>query len=202
MAFSSGGRAAVSELAAWGAAGALCVFAFLYYGEIRTFVLAGLGFPDDGGFVVSERSSGRQSAARRSAPDATEAQRSSSLAGAVELKAARNGHFYASADINGRSIDVMVDTGASVVALTYEDAERAGIFVRARDFTHRVSTANGQARVAPVTLDSVSIGGVRVRNVPAVVSERGRLETTLLGMAFLGRLARVEMRSGKLLLEE
>ena len=82
----------------------------------------------------------------------------------------------------------MVDTGASLVALTYEDASRAGIYVRDRDFTQLVRTANGIARVAPVTLDRVSIGDITVRNVPASVSERGMLGTTLLGMSFLKRL--------------
>ena len=82
----------------------------------------------------------------------------------------------------------MVDTGASQVALTFEDASRAGIYVRDRDFTQQVRTANGVARVAPVTLDRVSIGDITVRDVPASVSERGMLGTTLLGMSFLKRL--------------
>lgn len=119
----------------------------------------------------------------------------------VELKAGRNGHFFTAADLNGRSIDVMVDTGASMVALTAEDAERAGIFVRDQDFTQRASTANGTARYAPVVIDRISIGDVSVRNVQAAVMERGKLTTTLLGMSFLGKLDRAELRSGKLILE-
>ena len=79
----------------------------------------------------------------------------------------------------------MVDTGATMVALTYEDAERAGIRLKPSDFTRGVSTANGVTRVAPVTLERVSIGDITVRNVAASVSERGRLQTTLLGMSFL-----------------
>ena len=103
----------------------------------------------------------------------------------VALRAGPHGHFHANAEINGRRIEVMVDTGASLVALTFEDASRAGIYVRDSDFTQRVRTANGIARVAPVTLDRVSIGDITVRNVPASVSERGKLGTTLLGMSFL-----------------
>jgi aspartyl protease family protein len=106
------------------------------------------------------------------------------------------------AEINGRSIDVMVDTGATLVALTYEDAERAGIYTKSSDFTHRVSTANGSARVAPVSLERISIGDITVRNVQGVVSERGKLKVTLLGMSFLGRLDRVDMRSGVLVLQD
>jgi aspartyl protease family protein len=99
-------------------------------------------------------------------------------------------------------VDVLVDSGASMVALTYDDAGRAGVYVRDSDFTQRVRTANGLARVAPVTLDRVSIGDVTVRNVPATVSEPGSLGTTLLGMSFLSRLQRVDMRAGILVLQE
>lgn len=125
-----------------------------------------------------------------------------SPSGVVNLPVGRYGHFEAQAEINGRDIDVMVDTGATLVALTYDDAERAGIYVRASDFTHRAQTANGIARVAPVTISRIRIGDITVRNVPAVVSERGASERTLLGMSFLGRLSRVEMRGSTLVLEE
>ncbi len=119
--------------------------------------------------------------------------------GIVELRAGNYGHFEANAQLNGRTVQVMVDTGASLVALTYEDAERAGIFVRNSDFTHRSQTANGIARFAPVMLDRVSIGDITVRNVQAAVSERGKLQTSLLGMSFLGKLTRTEMRKGGVL---
>ena len=124
---------------------------------------------------------------------------SASASGIVELRAGSYGHFEANAQLNGRTIQVMVDTGASLVALTYEDAERAGIFVRNSDFTHRSQTANGIAKFAPVMLDRVSIGDITVRNVQAAVSERGKLQTSLLGMSFLGKLSRTEMRKGGVL---
>lgn len=125
-----------------------------------------------------------------------------SQSGTVTLPAGQYGHFETEAEINGRDVDVMVDTGASLVALTYDDAERAGIDVRTSDFTHRAQTANGIARVAPVTISRIRIGDITVRNVPAVVSERGASQRTLLGMSFLGRLSRVEMRGSTLVLEE
>jgi aspartyl protease family protein len=56
--------------------------------------------------------------------------------------------------------------------------------------------------VAPVTISRISIGDITVRNVAAVVSERGKSERSLLGMSFLGRLSRVEMRGGTLVLQE
>ena len=120
----------------------------------------------------------------------------------VELSAPRNGHFFADAEINGRSVNVMVDTGASMVALTYEDARRAGLTPRDSDFTHRANTANGVAKVAPIVIDRLSIGNVEVRNVQAAVMEEGKLDTTLLGMTFLGKLSKFQMQSGKLVLEE
>jgi aspartyl protease family protein len=88
------------------------------------------------------------------------------------------------------------------VALTAEDAEAAGIFVTDKDFTHRIQTANGTARVAPVTLDRVSIGDITVREVRGVVSEAGAMTVSLLGMTFLNELDRVDMRSGKLILQD
>lgn len=120
----------------------------------------------------------------------------------VELKAGAHGHFYSRVHVNGRAVEAMVDTGASIVALTFEDAENAGIHVRDPDFTHRVSTANGVARVALVTLDSVAIEDITIRNVRAAVAERGKLGKTLLGMSFLGQLSRTEMSRGTLVLEE
>jgi aspartyl protease family protein len=120
----------------------------------------------------------------------------------VQLKAGSNGHFFSRIHVNGRAVDAMVDTGASVVALTFEDAASAGVHVRDPDFSHRVTTANGVARVAIVTLDSVAIEDITVRHVRAAVAEPGKLTKTLLGMSFLGQLRRTEMSRGVLVLEE
>lgn len=133
---------------------------------------------------------------------AEDADSSSTAAGDVTLRATDYGHFETTAEINGRDVDVMVDTGATMVALTYEDAERAGIYLKPSDFTHSVSTANGIAKVAPINIGTISIGGITVRNVRGAVSERGNLHRTLLGMTFLGRLSRVEMRRNDLVLHE
>lgn len=126
----------------------------------------------------------------------------STPSGVVELIADRRGHFMTPAQINGRTVDVLVDTGATNVALTWEDAEAAGIYVRPSDFTHRAQTANGVSRIAPVMIDSISIGSITVRNVQGAVAERGKLHETLLGMTFLNRLSKAQMSRGRLLLEE
>ena len=127
---------------------------------------------------------------------------SSNSGGDVELTANSGGHFETAAEVNGNEIDVMVDTGATLVALTYEDAERAGLYLKSSDFTQGVRTANGTAKVAPVTLASITIGDITVRNVKGAVAEQGKLHKTLLGMSFLGRLSRVEMRANSLVLHE
>jgi aspartyl protease family protein len=122
--------------------------------------------------------------------------------GTITLPAGHNGHFLTEADINGSTIRVMVDTGASRVALSYNDASHAGIFVRPSDYTYIARTANGTTRVAPVIISEIRIGDITLRNVKGVVSQRGDSDVTLLGMSFLGRLSRVEMHGDSLLLEE
>lgn len=120
----------------------------------------------------------------------------------VELSASENGHYFTPAEINGRTIDVLIDTGATSVTLPYEDAERAGIYLGFSDFTREGHTANGVARYAPIRLSEVSIGNIRVRDVEALVAERGKLHITLLGMSFLSRLSRADIRDGRLILHE
>jgi aspartyl protease family protein len=116
------------------------------------------------------------------------------------LRADRLGHFAANAVINGRSTEMLVDTGASVVALTPATARRLGIHPAAGDYSLRMSTANGEASAAPVTLDEIRIGDVTVREVPAVVFAGDGLGVDLLGMTFLKRLTRFEIGGGQLVL--
>jgi aspartyl protease family protein len=193
MAIPVGAKRAVSQAAAWIVAGGCAAVSTIYFAEIKDIARALLGLPRP---ATLSQSVGEPAAAR------TEPIVRRFYSRTVELKAGQNGHYHADAEINGRRVQVMVDTGASNVALTFEDASRAGIYMRDSDFTQVVRTANGMARVAPVTLDRVSIGEITVRNVPASVSERGMLSTTLLGMSFLKRLDRVDMRGGTLILQE
>jgi len=103
------------------------------------------------------------------------------------LKAA-DGHFWAEAEIDGRAVRVMVDTGASVVVLTPADAARLGFRLEAADFSGTVLTASGPVRAAPVELEAVAVAGARVTAVEALVVEAG-LPHSLLGMSYLGRLS-------------
>jgi aspartyl protease family protein len=119
----------------------------------------------------------------------------------VEIRAADNGHFYLDAEIQGRDVAVLVDTGASIVVLRESDARRAGIRVTRSDYTQAVSTANGMTRAAPVTLRSVAIGRVEIRDVRAVVMPDELLDVSLLGASFLNRLERFEVSGDTLVLE-
>ena len=112
------------------------------------------------------------------------------------------GHFVVEGAVNGRHIGFMIDTGASRIALTARDASRLGYHPGPRDYIGQVQTANGVARVAPIKLDMVEIGGIMIRNVDALVTPDGALSENLLGLSFLSRLRRFEYREGRLVLEE
>jgi aspartyl protease family protein len=124
-----------------------------------------------------------------------------SLYAMTELKAGNGGHFVTTADINNRSIEVLVDTGASAVALSYEDAERLGLRPGSLKYDVDVSTANGIGKAARVTLREVEIDSIRVSNVDGLVLPRGALRGTLLGMSFLGRLRSFSVENGRLILK-
>lgn len=118
---------------------------------------------------------------------------------AASIAKSADGHFWAEADVDGRRVRFLVDTGASAVALTVEDARRLGLDPSTLDYEYGVQTASGQARAARVSLDSISIAGARVDDVEAFVIENG-LETSLLGMTYLGRLSRFEATRTALIL--
>lgn len=103
----------------------------------------------------------------------------------ARIKGDRTGHFVTNFTINGRSVQGVVDTGATAIAINRSTAKRIGLSVSQSDFTHRVSTANGDTFAAPVIIGKVEIGRVQVRNVQAVVLEDSALSMTLIGMTFL-----------------
>ena len=118
----------------------------------------------------------------------------------VTLKANALGHFNVAADINGMPVEMMADTGATYVALTYKTALSLGLQPSDLPFTKETDTANGATAVAPVVLDEVRIGDIVVRRVEAVVTAPGRLRQNLLGMSFINRLSRFEMSGRRLTL--
>jgi aspartyl protease family protein len=116
----------------------------------------------------------------------------------VILHKLMNGHFEADVQINGQTISMLVDTGASMVALSRYDAERVGIIPENLTYSMSVMTANGRARAAPVTLSEVAIGPIVRNNVNASVAEDGKLDQSLLGMSFLSTLGSLQMQTDEL----
>jgi aspartyl protease family protein len=119
----------------------------------------------------------------------------------VEIRAESDGHFYVDAIINFRPVRLMVDTGATVVALRQSDAASAGIRVRASDFQYPVQTANGVTKAAEAVLDLVSVTDIEIERVRALILPDDQLSVSLLGGSFLGKLARFEVQNGTLIFE-
>ena len=132
-----------------------------------------------------------QSAAGQTADVATADGADSASGSAAQVLKAADGHYWAEANVNGHEVRFLVDTGATAVSLTTEDARRLGLDPESLNYTAKVITASGPARAARVKLDSVSVAGAQVRDVDALVIETG-LHTSLLGMTYLGRLSQFE----------
>ncbi|PVE25669.1 TIGR02281 family clan AA aspartic protease [Microvirga sp. KLBC 81] len=121
---------------------------------------------------------------------------------AFRVPADSSGHFFVEPLLDGERVRMLVDTGASLVALSHEDAERMSLSVSTRDFTRQVATANGVVEAAPVQIAEIQLAGITVRNVEALVLPPGRLKTSLLGMTFLKRLSAFEIFEGQLVLRQ
>ena len=119
--------------------------------------------------------------------------------GVIEVDRDQSGHFSLTAMVNGAPVAFLVDTGASNVVLSLRDAERAGINVDDLTFTGRAQTANGTVRTAPVKIDTLSLGGIQDDRVRAYVTD-GDLFGSLLGMDYLRRYDRIEIKQDKLIL--
>ena len=118
----------------------------------------------------------------------------------VRLAADARGHFVADFKLNGRSVEALVDTGATTVAINRSTARRIGISLDRDDFKYEVRTANGIIRAAGIVIERVRIGRISVENVPAAVLEDAALDGTLVGMSFLNRLSKFHVENGALLL--
>jgi len=124
------------------------------------------------------------------------------VAASAEIQADSRGHFLTRVRIGHTDVDVIIDTGASFVVLSYEDAEQAGLKPQMLSFDVPVLTANGPVGAARVMLDRVEVGNVRVRDVAGVVLPKGAFRGTLLGMSFLARLRSFAVEDGTLILKD
>ncbi|MET0272394.1 MAG: TIGR02281 family clan AA aspartic protease [Phenylobacterium sp.] len=118
----------------------------------------------------------------------------------AQIAKASDGHFWAEGEVNGSPVRFLVDTGATAVALTPGDAERLGFRLAELKYGYTVVTAGGTTRAAAVKLHTVSVAGAEVGDVDALVIEKG-LDTSLLGMSYLGRLSRFEATRQALFLQ-
>jgi len=116
----------------------------------------------------------------------------------VQVARTRDGDFTVQADLNGASVSMLVDTGASSVVLTQEAAKAANLPLDLLKYDVPIETASGRTRAAAVVLDRIAVGSIVERRVPALVSAPGELRTSLLGMTFLNRLASFEVSGGRL----
>lgn len=123
--------------------------------------------------------------------------------GEIAVNIGRSGtHFETSGTVNGTAQDFIVDTGASAVVLTTDNARKAGYDVRTLDYSIPVTTANGTAMAARIPGVEISIGGITRNDVTTLVAPGSQLATNLLGMSFLGTLTSFEVRRDRLILRD
>jgi len=118
----------------------------------------------------------------------------------VEIARGQGGNFQVTTQVNGARTSMILDTGASSVVLTYDAAKAAGLPLEVLSYSVPVDTANGRTRAAPVTLQTIAIGGIVERDVSALIAQPGQLRQSLLGMSFLNRLEGWEVRGDRLVL--
>jgi len=114
-------------------------------------------------------------------------------------KSKSDGQYWTDARVNSGHVRFLIDTGASAVALTLDDARKSGIRTHDLEFNVPVSTAGGTNMAAFVNLKSISVGAITIRNIDALIIPEG-LDTSLLGMTYLGELQKVEATPNALLL--
>ncbi len=119
--------------------------------------------------------------------------------GKIRVPMAPDGHHYLTLEVNGAPVRFVVDTGASDIVLTRDDARRAGLDPERLRYTGIARTANGRVATAPVRLREIRLGDLVLRDVPASVNA-GEMEGSLLGMSYLRRFSDISLRRGELVL--
>lgn len=118
----------------------------------------------------------------------------------VRLIADRGGHYHADMSVDGRIMRMLVDTGASLVALRESDARAAGLRSDPAGRTYRLSTANGVVEAKGVRIREMRLGSIIVRDVEAIIMTDEQLGSNLLGMSFLKQLRGFEVSGKELVL--
>jgi len=169
------GRAggAIRDLLSWAALGIVLVAVYSYRDELGriAFRIAGELSPPGAAVSVEQGQAGEH---------------------AVRIRRRSDGHFVARVAVDGASVSMLVDTGASTVVLRQSDARLLGVDTRHLRYSVPVQTANGLAYAAHARLKEVSIGSISMNNIDALVAQPGALKESLLGMSFLSRLRSYE----------
>ncbi len=155
----------------------------------------------DGTFSRTSRGfESRDIGARANAPYASSVAPASGMASGqgMTLDRAPDGHFYADAQVNGVTVHFLIDTGASGVALSADDARRVGLPFYSSEFTAVGRGASGEVRGKILTLDRVSLGGKSVQNVSGAILEGS--EMSLLGQSFLGQMGSIQISGDKMVI--
>ena len=119
--------------------------------------------------------------------------------GRLVIERGRDGHFHMTARINGAPVDLMIDTGATDLVLTRDDARRAGIDPDRLAYLGIAETANGRVRTAYVRLDEIVAGPFRDEGVSAAVND-GDMPHSLMGMRYLSRFGEIAIRGDRMIL--
>ena len=166
------------------------------FGAFASLLTSGLSSPSSSGRASAEELSNGDSASD------TQAYSDLSSPGdgqAVQLERGWDGHFYADVEVNGQHINFLVDTGASGIAMSREDARRAGVATSISMPEVVGQGAGGAVHGEVVTLDRVSLGSAQAEDVPAVVLDTG--SQSLLGQSFLKKFSSVEIRDDTMILQ-
>ncbi len=170
---------AVRDLVTWTMMGMVLVAGYSYRDELGriAYRIAGEFSPPGSAISVEQRQSGER---------------------AVRIRRRGDGHFVARVSVNGASVPMLVDTGASAVVLRQSDARALGLDTSRLRYTVPVQTANGLAYAAHARLEEIGVGPIALVRVDALVAQPGALKESLLGMSFLSRLRSYEF-SGEFL---
>lgn len=121
---------------------------------------------------------------------------------AVTISQSANGHFQVNALVNDRPLRFLVDTGASSIVLSHQDALKIGITDDSLNYSVPIVTANGTALAAPIRLQEIKIGPITRNNIKALVTQSGQMQGSLLGMSFLNSLRSYTVQRDQLILTD
>lgn len=117
----------------------------------------------------------------------------------IEVPRSSDGHYYVVANVNDVPIRFVVDTGATGVVLTQDDAATAGIDLDALAYLSQAQTANGTVNIARTRVDSFGLPGAELDRFSVMVNE-GQMRESLLGMSYLQNFSKIEIAGGELVL--